>query len=132
MARCKARTMNGAPCRAQAINRGQFCFAHDPASGRARAMARKKGGQRNRIPHAGNPGCIPPRVRGLGDVLSVLDYALAEALPLENSVQRGRLLVAICGAFVEALKVGELETRLAAIEAALRLRGGRNGSQDSP
>jgi hypothetical protein len=51
----------------------------------------------------------------------VLDYALAEAMPLENSVQRGRLIVGIAHAFIEALEIGELETRLAAIEAALKI-----------
>jgi hypothetical protein len=55
-------------------------------------------------------------------VLAVLDYALAEAMPLENSVQRGRLIVSIAHAFVEAIKTGELETRLAAIEGTLKLR----------
>jgi len=101
--RCKAKTTNGQPCQAQAITGSKFCFTHDPASGAARAKARKAGGQRNRTPH-------------------VLDYSLAETLPLENSIQRGRLLVAICGAFIEAIKTGELESRLAAIESALKAR----------
>lgn len=75
-----------------------------------------------RFDHAGNVAKLPASVRSLDDVLSVLDYSLAETMPLENSIQRGRLLVAIAGAFIEAIKTGELESRLAAIESALKAR----------
>ncbi len=122
MAKCKARTSNGQPCQAQAINGGRFCFIHDPASGRARALARKRGGQRNRAPHAGNAESMTAQIRTLADVLTILDYALAEVLPLENSIQRGRLIVAIASAYVEAIQAGELEHRVAALEFALRQR----------
>jgi hypothetical protein len=123
--KCKAKTTTGQPCKAQAIKGGKFCFIHDPTQGKKRAAARKRGGQRRRTPHAGNPEFIPAQVRTIDDVLKVLDYALAEAMPLENSVQRGRLLVSIAGAFVEVIKVGELESRLEAIESALKLREAR-------
>lgn len=119
---CKAQTTNGQPCQAQALTDSKYCFIHDPALGAARAKARKRGGQRRRVPHAGNPESLPVQVRTIEDVLKVLDYALAESMPLENSIQRGRLIVAIAGAFIEAIKTGELEQRLAAIEAALKLR----------
>jgi len=92
---------------------------HDPGSGRSRAIARKRGGQRNRPMHAGDPATVPAKVRTLGDVLAVLDYSLAEAMPLENSIQRGRLLIAICSTFIEAIKVGELEQRLTELERAI-------------
>jgi len=119
---CKAHTTNGQPCQAQALTDSRYCFVHDPTQGAARAKARKRGGERRRVPHMGNPEIIPTQVRTIDDVLKVLDYALAESMPLENSIQRGRLLVAIAGAFIEAIKTGELESRLAAIEAALKLR----------
>jgi hypothetical protein len=120
--KCKAKTQNGQPCQAQSIKGSKFCFIHDPAQGVARAKARKRGGERRRVPHAGNPEIIPAQIRTIDDVLKVLDYALAESMPLENSIQRGRLIVAIAGAFIEAIKTGELESRLAAIEFALRAR----------
>ncbi|MEK6753467.1 MAG: hypothetical protein AABZ00_14515 [Chloroflexota bacterium] len=120
--KCRSKTTSGQACQAQAIKGSKFCFTHDPASGAARAKARKIGGQRNRTPHAGNPETMPAKVRTIEDVLAVLDYALAESMPLENSIQRGRLLVAICGAFIDAIKTGELERRLMAIESALKAR----------
>ena len=122
MAQCKAKTVGGEKCRVPALKGSQFCFTHSPEVGAARAQARKRGGQRRRVPHAGNPETLPASVRTIDDVLKVLDYALAESMPLENSIQRGRLIVAIAGAFIEAIKTGELEQRLAAIEAALKIR----------
>lgn len=117
--KCKQILSNGNRCNANAKKSG-FCFVHDPLSAGKAAAARRKGGKRLRIPHTGDAGKLPQSVRTLEDVLSVLDYSLVEALPLENSVQRGRLLVAICGAFVEAIKTGELEKRIAALESAMK------------
>ncbi len=118
---CKAKTKDGQPC-PNAASASGYCYTHDPARGRERAQARKLGGSHRRAPHgAMDPDTLPPKVRTLDDVLAVLDFALAEAMPLENSVQRGRLIVALAHVFIEAIKTGELETRLAAIEAALKI-----------
>lgn len=119
---CKATTKSGHPCPNKPGGSGS-CFTHDPARGGERAKARKRGGAHRRIGHAGDADALPKQVRTLPDVLAVLDYALAEALPLENGVQRGRLFVAIAHAFIEAIKTGEMEARLDAIERALKLRG---------
>jgi hypothetical protein len=63
-------------------------------------------------------------VRTLADVLAVLDYGMAELLEHENSIQRVRVLATLASAFIEAIKIGELETRLAAIEAAMKAGNG--------
>lgn len=118
---CKTKTQRGEPC-PNAAGASGYCFTHDPTRGKERAKARKRGGAHRRIAHNGNADALPKQVRTLPDVLTVLDYALAEALPLENGVQRGRLLVSIAHAFIEAIKTGELEARMDAIERALKLR----------
>ena len=122
MAKCKAQNAQGKPCQAQAIKGSEFCFTHDAPSGAARQAARKLGGLHRRVGHGSDPAGLPEHIRTIDDVLQVLDYALREALPLENSIQRGRLIVAIASAFVDAIKTGELENRLAAIENALKAR----------
>jgi hypothetical protein len=123
MAVCQATKKDGQPCVAHAGKNGSLCYFHDPAHGAERAAARKLGGLRRRAGHGGGDvAALPPKVRTLADVLMVLDYTLAECLPLENSIARGRLLVAIAGEFTKAIQVGELEARLLAIENALKLR----------
>lgn len=124
---CKSKTKLGQACPNHAGASG-YCFVHDPARGAERAKARKQGGQRRRVAHAGNPANVPDKVRTLADVLLVLDYALSETLPIENSVQRGRLLVQIAHAFTETIKVGELEQRLAALEQTI---GGKNHATEN-
>ncbi len=122
MAKCAATKDDGSPCQAQALKQGAYCFTHAPESGAARAQARKLGGQRRRVGHAGDVSRIPPEVRSVVDVMRVLDYDLAETLILENSEKRGRLLVTLCAAYIDAMRVGEWEGRVAALEAVLRTR----------
>lgn len=53
------------------------------------------------------------------------DYSrlrFAGSLALSNTIQRGRLLVSIAQAYVETLKVGEMEQLLEAVENAMKLR----------
>lgn len=121
-AHCTAKTKSGQPCPNKPSANG-YCFTHDPTRGRERAQARRKGGSHSRIAHAGNADALPKQIRTLTDVLTILDYTLAETLPLENGIQRGRLLVALAHAFIEAIKTGELEARVDAVERALKVRG---------
>ena len=121
MAKCKAKTTRG-PCKAQALQAGQYCFTHDPASGKARATARKLGGKRNRTPHAGQADILPVTVATIAQATKILDYALAEIIPMENSIARGRLLIALVAGYINAFQVGELENRIMAIENALKAR----------
>ena len=119
---CKGTKKDGSRCNAPA-GPGGYCTFHAPHNGRALAEGRKRGGERHRTPHGAiDAATLPGKVRTLADVLSVLDYALSEALAGENSIARGRLLVAIAGAFIEAIKTGELEQRIQAIEAALKVK----------
>jgi len=52
----------------------------------------------------------------------VLDYTLRELLPLENSIQRARTLIALVAGYIDAIKIGEIEQRLTVLESALKAR----------
>ena len=120
--KCTANTTQGGKCKAQALQGGRYCFTHDPASGKARAKARKLGGERNRTNHGGNPESLPATVATIAQATKILDYTLAEIIPMENSIARGRLLIALVAGYINAFEIGELENRLAAIETALKAR----------
>ena len=122
--RCKGTKGEGKyPCNAVPGASG-YCFMHDPDRGAERAAARRRGGRGRHTPHS--DAALPStEIRTLDDVRGLLGYALAEALVGDNSIQRTRALVAIAGAFVEAIKVGELEQRLAALEAAQKVEGSK-------
>lgn len=118
---CQATKLNGEPCNAAANGTG-YCFTHDASRGHERAVARRKGGLQRLTPHVADASLMPKETRSIQGVMLILDYALQETLALDNGIQRGRLLVAIAHGYIEALKVGEIEGRLDALEHALRLR----------
>lgn len=119
--KCKGQNKNGERCRAFAGESG-FCFTHDVGKGKERALARRSGGLATKKPHFADAEIVPSKVRTIEDVFTLLDYALQETIGLDNSIQRGRLLVSIAHGFIEALKIGEIEARLEAVEAVLKIR----------
>ncbi len=118
---CKATNRDGAACNAAASDTG-FCFTHDASRGKQRAVARRNGGLKRITPHVADASLVTKETRTIKDVMTILDYALQESLVLSNSIQRGRLLVSIAHGYIEALKVGEIEQRLEAIEMTLKVR----------
>jgi hypothetical protein len=118
---CKANNKDGGRCKAFA-NESGFCFMHDAARGKERALARRAGGLATRKPHFADAERLPYSIRRIDDVFALLNYTLRETIGLDNSIQRGRLLVSLAHGFIEVLKVGELETRIEAIENAMNLR----------
>lgn len=118
---CQAKKRDGEPCNA-AANENGFCFTHDATKGKERAVARRKGGLQRITPHVADASIVPKETRSIEGVMIILDYALQESLGLSNSIQRGRLLVSIAHGYIEALKVGEMEQRLEAIEMTLKIR----------
>jgi hypothetical protein len=118
---CQSVNQRGEPCNASASASG-FCFTHDASRGKERAIARRRGGLSRISPHAADDAIVPKQTRRVADVMTILDYALQESLVLQNSIQRSRLLVSIAHGYIEALKVGEIESRMEAVEAALKIR----------
>jgi hypothetical protein len=95
---------------------------HDTTKGRERALARRNGGLSTKKPHNADVSLIASEIRSIDGVFAILNYCLQESIVLDNSIARGRLLVSIAHGFIEALKVGELEKRLEALENALKLK----------
>ena len=123
MKKCKAKRANGRPCTANAGASG-YCFAHDPALGRKRASARKLGGH-NRRRSANDspfPACDVQSAIGLA---AFCEAVMRETWTLEAGVQRARTLGYLAQVQKGILEIGELETRVEAIEAALKSREGK-------
>src|SRR5512132_2787838 len=109
MAKCNGKNSRGEPCKVAALRGDRYCFNHSPATRAAQAAARKLGGYNRATPHAGDAEQVHKAPRTIPEIFTILDYTLAETLAGENGIQRGRLLVSIVGAYVDALKVGEIE-----------------------
>jgi hypothetical protein len=117
MTKCKAKTGTGQPCKMQPLKGSSYCFTHSPEMGAKRAEAHRKGGERQRTPHYGDESIIPREVRTLEDANKILAYTLAETVPMENSIARARLLLALYDSYIKSFEVGELEKRIQLLEA---------------
>ena len=120
MAICRSKTAKGKPCQSQAIKGSRYCYFHDPGQAVKRAKARKRGGRNRRRPHSGDASQVIAKPRTVEDVLTILDYSLSESLAAENGTARNRILVSIAAAYVDALSVSELESRLRQLEQLIK------------
>jgi hypothetical protein len=114
---CKARTRKGSRC-PNAAGESGYCFTHDPNRKKERAAARKLGGLRRR--RSGVSG-EPVEIKTPADVLKLINSVIADAMQLDNSPSRARVLLQAASAASSALEAGELEERLEAVEATLKI-----------
>lgn len=128
--RCKATNRRGEPCAAYACKDSDYCYWHDPDKAAERKAARRKGGLARHGRSIGVTGDPEPvAISSVADVVRLLEQAVNDVLRLENSIQRARAIGYLAGVIVKALELGELEERVAALEAALKAnqRGGGGG-----
>jgi hypothetical protein len=119
---CNARNEAGDPCRAAPLVDSEFCFVHSPEHAAEMQEARRLGGLRRRREKTLAGAYDVEGVESVAQIRRVIDIVIFDALGLENSVARGRLLIAATQAATKLLEVGELEQRLEAVESALKPR----------
>jgi hypothetical protein len=116
---CRAVTADGKRCPTAPLRDEEYCFMHSPDHSVEAAEARRLGGLRRRRE---TTLAVAYDFAGLGSTESIgriIEIATLDALGLKNSIARCRVLIAAAMAASRLLEVGELEARLAALEAAL-------------
>ncbi len=116
---CSFRKDNGERCRSAPLRDGDFCFWHDPDHAEEAEQARKLGGQRRRRDKITQGAYELESLDSIEALRRVLEIAVLDALGLENSVARSRVLISGVQAGAKLLEVGEMDERMAAFEAAL-------------
>lgn len=114
---------SGQQCKAAPLREGQYCFVHDPDHADEAAEARRLGGLRRKREKT---VAIAYDFQGLESVVQlrrVLEVAILDTLSLDNEVARNRTLGSLTMAALKALETGELEERVARLEAAVRPQG---------
>ncbi len=105
-------------CRAAPVKDGDHCFWHSPEYAEDVAEARRLGGLRRRREVAVSGAYEVNGLETVGDLRRLLVIASLDTLGLENSIARARTLGYLVGVAGKLLETGELEERLAALEAA--------------
>jgi hypothetical protein len=119
---------DGRACRAGPQRERPYCFAHDPERAAEAAEARKLGGLRRRKEGTIAVAYDLPGLDSVEGIRRLLEIVSTDGLGMENSVPRLRALIATAAAATNLLRVGDLEERLAALEAAI---GQTNPNQDA-
>jgi len=94
-----------------------LCFTHSPQAGAARAKARKLGGQRKATPKLSLVPDSAPQLRSVAAIQEQLEAVYWDTQAQANGAPRTRALAALLTLALETLRVGELEERLAQVEA---------------
>ena len=116
---CTFRKQDGERCRSTPMRDSDLCFWHDPDHVEEAEQARKLGGQRRRREKITEGAYDLEELDSVPALRRLLHIAVLDALSLENSVARTRVLIAGVQAAAKLLEVGEHEERLRAIEAAI-------------
>ena len=127
--RCRAHKADGTPCRSTPLHDRDLCFWHDPEHAAEAAEARRLGGLRRRREKT-LEGAFD--FAGLGTVDAIrrlLEIAALDTLGLDNSLGRANTIARLAQVAAKLLEVGDLEVRLAVLEAAVKAR---RANQPSP
>jgi hypothetical protein len=115
---CGFEMPDGLRCRAPALRGRTLCYWHDPDSAEEAAEARRIGGLHRRKAKSLATIFDFSGLRSIEDAQRLLETAALETLALENSIPRNRTLISAAAGAGKLIEVGELEARLAALEAA--------------
>ena len=116
---CSQVRPDGRLCRATPLRDEPYCFWHAPERAEDAAEARRLGGLRRRREKTVSSAY---EFAGLGTIESIrriVEIATIDTLGLENSIARSRVLISAALAAAKLLEVGELEARLAELEATI-------------
>jgi len=116
---CQAETKAGTTCRAAALPESDFCFFHDPEHEADRREAHSAGGRQARVRTL--PADAPTvKVENGKDVVALVSETI-------NQVRRGQVDPRVANAvgylanvLLKAVEQGDVERRLAELEAAVR------------
>ena len=115
---CSHALPDGRLCRATPLRDGAFCFWHDPDTEAEAAEARRLGGLRRRREKTLSGAFDFGGLGSIEAIRRIVEIAVVDALGLDNSIARARVLISAAMAAAKLLETGELEARLAVLEAA--------------
>jgi hypothetical protein len=96
-----------------------YCFSHDPERAAEAAEARRIGGLRRKKEGTIAIAFDLPGLDTVAGIRRLLQIAATDAVALDSGIPRLRVIISAATAATNLLKVGELEDRLAHVEAAV-------------
>jgi hypothetical protein len=116
---CSFRKPDGQLCRAAPLIDQEYCFWHSPEHAEEAAEARRLGGFRKRREAAVIGAYNLEGLETVAGLRRLLEIAVVDTLGLDNSVSRSRTLTYQVMVAAKLLETGEMEQRIALLEAAV-------------
>lgn len=115
---CIGTTTNGTPCRATPQSGSAFCFLHDPDKGDEQRRARQAGGNTRaaKVLDAETPA---KDVKSVADVKGLLSDTIHQVRTGVIDPKVANCVGYLSGILLKAIEVGDIEERLAAMEAVV-------------
>ena len=129
---CAGQTPDGRRCRSWPIRGEAWCLWHSPDREEEAAEARRLGGLRRRREKAVSGAYELAGLDSVHAIRRILEIATIDTLGLENSLARSRTLISAAVAAARLLETGELEARIATLEAAVGVGRPKEPEQDDP
>lgn len=117
--RCAYAKADGQPCRMAPLHDRPYCFSHNPERAAEAAEARRIGGLRRKKEGTIAIAFDLPGLDTVAGIRRLLQIAATDAVALDSGIPRLRVIISAATAATNLLKVGELEDRLAHVEAAV-------------
>ena len=119
---CRHIKDDGRPCRAVRLHGSDYCFFHDPTKAAERTAARRTGGLHGRA--AVLPPDTPSRsVKTAADVIDLLSETINQVRVRAVDPRVGNCVGYLAGIILKAVEQGDMEERLAALEAIIAGQG---------
>jgi hypothetical protein len=119
---CAFRSATGRPCRAAPLRDGEFCLMHSPERIKQVQEARRLGGLRRRRESTISSAYQFDSLNSVEGIRRIVEVAVLDTLAMENSIARSRTLAYLAQVALHTLEVGDLETRIAALEESTRIK----------
>jgi hypothetical protein len=134
-ATCKATTAAGLRCSAPVQSGTTLCFFHDPARAGEQQDARRAGGRQRQRPTAVLGADFPAKdIQSVADVKGLLSETIHQVRTGAIDPKIANCIGYLSGILLKAIEVGDIEERLAAMEAVVgqSQRTGLAGDFDRP
>ena len=123
---CAFRFPNGEACHSPPLHDGDYCLMHSPEHAKEVQEARRIGGLHRKREATLSAAFDFAGLETVDGIRRLLEIAAIDALGMENSPARSRMLVYVALAALRTLEVGVFEEHLAVLEQAVH--GQRNQS----
>ena len=119
---CIFHLSSGRQCKAAALKDSEFCWVHSPERSKERQEACRLGGLRRKRESTISSAYQFESLDSVEGIRRIVLIAVLDALSMENSTSRARILAYLAQVALHTLEVGDIETRIETLEEMAKIK----------